>query len=59
MGSGDYFVRLKFAATRGIGTQKNCFNMCLNNLDTVLKRPYTEGHVAYDDRDFRLGGILR
>ncbi len=25
-------------------------------LDTVLKCPYTEGHVTYDDCEFRLGG---
>ncbi len=25
-------------------------------LDTVLKCPYTEGHVTYDDCDFRIGG---
>jgi hypothetical protein len=25
-------------------------------LDTVLKCPYTEGHVTYDDCDFRTGG---
>jgi hypothetical protein len=27
-------------------------------LDTVLKCPYTEGHVSYDDCDFRIGGTL-
>ena len=30
VGPGKYFVRLKFAATRGIDTQKNCFNISLN-----------------------------
>jgi len=30
VGPGKYFVRLKFAATRGIDTAKNCFNICLN-----------------------------
>ena len=27
-------------------------------LDTVLHCPYTEGHVTYDDCDFRAGGSL-
>ncbi len=30
-----YFVRLMFAATRGIDTQKNCFNICLNGREVV------------------------
>ena len=25
-------------------------------LDTILKCHYTEGHVTYDDCDFRMGG---
>jgi hypothetical protein len=28
-------------------------------LDTVLKCPYTEGHVTYDDCDFRIGGASK
>lgn len=35
VGPGEYFVRLKFAATRGIDTQKNCFNICLNGHEVV------------------------
>jgi hypothetical protein len=35
VGPGDYFVRLQFAATRGTDTQKNCFNICLNNHEVV------------------------
>ena len=35
VGPGKYFARLKFAATRGIDTQKNCFNICLNGHEVV------------------------
>jgi hypothetical protein len=35
VGPGKYFVRLKFAATRGIDTAKNCFNICLNGHEVV------------------------
>ena len=35
VGPGKYFVRLKFAATRGIDTRKNCFNICLNSHEAV------------------------
>ena len=35
VGPGKYFVRLKFAATRGINTQKNCFNIYLNGHEVV------------------------
>ena len=35
VGPGRYFVRLKFAATRGIDTRKNCFNICLNDKEVV------------------------
>ena len=35
VGPGKYFVRLKFAATRGLDTQKNCFNISLNGREVV------------------------
>ena len=35
VGPGKYFVRLKFAATRGGDTQKNCFNISLNGHEVV------------------------
>ena len=35
VGPGKYFVRLKFAATRGIDTHKNCFNIGLNGHEVV------------------------
>jgi hypothetical protein len=35
VGPGNYFVRLKFAAARGIDTQKNCFNIGLNGREVV------------------------
>ena len=35
VGPGKYFARLKFAATRDIDTQKNCFNICLNGHEVV------------------------
>ena len=35
VGPGKYFVRLKFAATRGLDTQKNCFNISLNGHEVV------------------------
>jgi len=35
VGPGKYFLRLKFAATRGIDTQKNCFNICLNGREVA------------------------
>ena len=35
VGPGKYFVRLKFAATHGIDTQKNCFNVSLNDHQVV------------------------
>jgi hypothetical protein len=35
VGPGKYFVRLKFAATRGIDTQKNCFAIRLNDREVV------------------------
>jgi hypothetical protein len=35
VGPGEYFVRMKFAATRGIDTQKNCFNVCLNGREVA------------------------
>ena len=35
VGPGKYFVRLKFAATRGLDTQKNCFNIFLNGREVV------------------------
>jgi len=34
-GPGNYFVRLKFAATRGLDTRKNCFNISLNGHEVV------------------------
>jgi hypothetical protein len=43
VGPGKYFVRLKFAATRGINTQENCFNIRVNghevahNLDVAAR----------------------
>lgn len=35
VGPGKYFVRLKFAATRGIDTRKNCFNILVNGHEVV------------------------
>ena len=35
VGPGKYFVRLKFAATRGLDTRKNCFNIRLNGREVV------------------------
>lgn len=35
VGPGKYFVRLKFAATRGIDTRKNCFNISLNGHEVL------------------------
>ena len=35
VGPGTYFVRLKFAATRGLDTRKNCFNIHLNSREVV------------------------
>jgi len=35
VGPGEYFVRLKYAATRGIDTRKNCFNISLNRHEVV------------------------
>ena len=35
VGSGKYFVRVKFAATHGIDTKKNCFNIGLNGHEVV------------------------
>ena len=35
VGPGQYFVRLKFAATRGLDTRKNCFNISLNGKEVV------------------------
>ena len=35
VGPGEYFVRLKFAATRGIDTRKNCFNIRLNGHEVI------------------------
>ncbi len=35
VGPGKYFVRLKFAATRGLDTRKNCFNIILNGRQVV------------------------
>src|ERR1035438_8118423 len=35
VGPGKYFARLRFAAPRGIDTQKNCFNICLNGHEVV------------------------
>jgi hypothetical protein len=35
VGPGNYFVRLKFAATRGTDTQKNCFAIRLNDREVV------------------------
>ena len=35
VGPGRYFVRLKFAATRGLDTQKNCFNLGINGQTVV------------------------
>jgi len=35
VGPGQYFVRLKFAATRGINTQANCFNIRLNGREAA------------------------
>jgi hypothetical protein len=35
VGPGKYFVRLKFAATRGLDTRKNCFSIRLNDKEVV------------------------
>lgn len=35
VGPAKYFVRLKFAATHGLDTQKNCFNISLNGHEFV------------------------
>jgi hypothetical protein len=35
VGPGTYFMRLKFAATRGLDTRKNCFNIHLNGKEVV------------------------
>jgi hypothetical protein len=35
VGPGKYFVRLKFAATRGIDTHRNCFNINLNGQEVA------------------------
>jgi hypothetical protein len=47
------YTQLSGSMTTGKSTTKVRFM-----LDTVLKCPYTEGHVTYDDCDFRLGGNL-
>jgi hypothetical protein len=48
--SGPY-TQLSSTITTGKRTTKVRFM-----LDTVLNCPYTEGHVTYDDCDFRVGG---
>jgi hypothetical protein len=45
------YTQLSSTITTGKTTTKVRFM-----LDTVLECPYTEGHVTYDDCDFRLGG---
>ena len=35
VGPGDYYVRLKFAATRGMNTQTNCFNIRINGREVI------------------------
>ncbi|MBN1488659.1 MAG: hypothetical protein JXA69_01975 [Phycisphaerae bacterium] len=35
VGPGKYYVRLKFAATRGLDTRKNCFDILLNGRKVV------------------------
>jgi hypothetical protein len=47
------YTQLSSTITTGKTTTKVRFT-----LDTVLECPYTEGHVTYDDCDFRLGGPL-
>jgi hypothetical protein len=44
VGPGEYSVRLKFAATRGIDTQSNRFNICLNGRDVA--RSFDVGAAA-------------
>jgi hypothetical protein len=45
------YTRLSCAIITGKTTTKVRFT-----LDTVLKCAYTEGHVTYDDCDFRMAG---
>jgi len=45
------YTQLSSTITTGKSTTKARFM-----LDTVLHCPYTEGHVTYDDCDFRVGG---
>jgi hypothetical protein len=45
------YTQLSSTITTGKTTTKVRFM-----LDTVLRCPYTEGHVTYDDCDFRVGG---
>ena len=47
------YTQLSSTITTGKSTAKVRFM-----LDTVLHCPYTEGHVTYDDCDFRAGGSL-
>jgi hypothetical protein len=47
------YTQLSSTITTGMSTTKVRFM-----LDTALKCPYTEGHVTYDDCDFRISDSL-